>query len=135
MELTHALQAAAVAALKADAALAALIAGRVFDRVEPNAVFPYVNLTGFQLVQDDADCVDGAEVFFDVHVWSQAVARTEAAEIAGAVRSVLHGADLVLPGFDLLLIEHRDTRYLRDPDGVINHAVVTVRALVDAQYS
>jgi hypothetical protein len=132
MEATHVLQAAAYAALKADAALTALIAGRIFDRVAPDAVFPYVNLAGFQLVQDDADCVDGAEIFFEVHVWSRVVARTEAAEITGAVRAVLHDADLALNGFDLVLIEHRDTRYLRDPDGVTNHAVITFRALVDA---
>jgi len=30
-------------------------------------------------------------------------------------------------------LEHRDTRYLDDPDGLTTHGVVGFRALVDAQ--
>ena len=132
MEVTHALQAAAVAALKASPAVTALVVGRVLDRVTDKTAFPYINLSGFQLVQDDADCIDGAEVFFDVHVWSRTVARTESADIAGAVREVLHNATLLLTDAELTELEHRDTRYMRDPDGVTNHAVVTFRALIEA---
>ncbi|MBS7698771.1 MULTISPECIES: DUF3168 domain-containing protein [unclassified Chelatococcus] len=132
MEVTHALQAAAVAALKASPAVTALVVGRVLDRVTDKTAFPYINLSGFQLVQHDADCIDGAEVFFDVHVWSRTVARTESADIAGAVREVLHNATLLLTDAELTELEHRDTRYMRDPDGVTNHAVVTFRALVEA---
>ncbi|MBX3494520.1 DUF3168 domain-containing protein [Chelatococcus sp.] len=132
MEVTHALQAAAVAALKASPAVTALVAGRVLDRVPDKTAFPYVNLSGFQLIQDDADCIDGAEIFFDVHVWSRTVARTESADIAGAVREVLHKATLLLTDAELTELEHRDTRYMRDPDGVTNHAVVTFRALIEA---
>jgi hypothetical protein len=133
-EPSLALQGAAVAALKANAAVAALIGAKVYDRVPEQLQAPYANVADFQTIQDDAACIDGTEIYFSVHCWSTAVGRVEAAKIAGAVQRCLHGAEPELAdGYALVLLEHRDTRYLDDPDGLTTHAVVTFRALVDTQ--
>lgn len=120
-----------VAALKADTELTALVSQRVYDRVPENPAFPYLTITGDEQVLDDGNtCGDAWEVFFSVHAWSKAVGMPEVKQIAGAVRDVLAGG-LVLTGFVVVEGLHQDTRYLKDPSPLVQHAVVTFRYLVD----
>lgn len=129
MSADLALQAFAVERLRADVPA---LDGRVFDRVAPAPAFPYASLGGWQVIQDDADCIAGFEIYFDVHVWSRLPGRVEAAGIASVVAGVLHRAEADLPDYGLVVMTHRDTRYLDDPDGLTTHAVVTFRALIEA---
>ena len=127
-----ALQKAIVTRLKSAASgLPAILAGRVYDAVPADAPCPYVEIADGQTIADDAECLDGVEVFLDLHVWSRAVGAVECRTIAGLVRTALHKASLPLEGWALIDLMHRDTRFLSDPDGVTTHAVVTVRALID----
>lgn len=126
-----AMQGAIVAKSKADCPS---VSQRVYDNVPSDAVFPYIVVGEFQTVDDSADCVDGAEIFIPLHVWSRAVGQVEAKRVASDLRSSLHNAELDLgPHWNFLLIEHRSTLVLKDPDGVTTHAVVNFRALVDAR--
>lgn len=114
------------------------VAGRVYDRVPPKAVMPYVEFGEFQSVDDGAQCHAGYEVFVPLHVWSrpgdgsdpgQATGKT----VASDVHSALDQAELPLgEAWQFLEIAWQDTRYLKDPDGVTSHAVLTFRALVAA---
>ncbi len=125
-----ALQGAINLRLRADVAA---VAGRVFDRVPADVVFPYVEIGEFQALDDGAQCHDGQELFATLHVWSREVGQVECKTIAGAVRAVVHETEFDLgPAFQFLEIAHRDTRYLKDPDGLTSHAVLTFRALVAA---
>lgn len=109
------------------------VANRVFDRVPADVVFPYVELGEFQTVDDGAQCHDGHEVYVTLHVWSRGIGQVEAKTIAGAVRGVLHEAELNIgSAWQFLELAHQDTRYLKDPDGLTSHAVLTFRALVAA---
>jgi hypothetical protein len=109
------------------------VSGRVFDEVPQDVAFPYVELGEFQTVDDGAQCHDGQEVFATLHVWSRAAGQVEAKTIAGAVRGALHEAELALgAAWQFLEIAHQDTRYLKDPDGLTSHAVLSFRALVAA---
>jgi hypothetical protein len=128
-----ALQAAVVAALKADATLTGLVGQRIYDRVPAGASFPYVALGSDEVLDDgyDIDCGDGYEIFSALHVWSRAVGQVEMKRIAGACRDALHDAALTVTGFSLIDFKHRQTRYLDDPDGATRHAVVGFRALID----
>lgn len=109
------------------------VANRVFDRVEASVAFPYIELGEFQTVDDGAQCHDGQEVYVTLHVWSRGIGQVEAKTIAGAVRGALHEAELNLgAAWQFLEIAHQDTRYLKDPDGLTSHAVLTFRALVAA---
>jgi hypothetical protein len=133
-EPSLALQGAIVTALTADTALSTLIAGRVFDRVAPNAARPYVRYGGDQVVPDKAECLErSVEIYVTLDVFSDAVGKPEAKRIVGATVDALDGADLNLgPGLALCLIEHDGTRYLDDEDTLGTHAVLTFRALIDA---
>lgn len=111
----------------------AAVGDRVFDRAPADVVFPYIELGEFQTLDDGAQCHDGQEVFITLHVWSRAIGQVECKTIAGAVRGAVHEADLDLgPGWQFLEIAHQDTRYLKDPDGLTSHAVLTFRALTAA---
>lgn len=128
------IQKAVITALRADVGVQALVGNpaRVYDAV-PSATTPYPMVTygADQAISDDFDCINSFEVFVTLDVWSRAVGQPEAKRIAGAVRGVLHDADLELDEHALVLLEHRNTRYLKDPDGKTSHAVVEFRALVD----
>lgn len=119
----------------------AAVSGRVLDHVKPGVIFPYIEIGEFQTVDDGAQCHDGVEVYVTLHVWSRpkdgatatAPGQVEVKTIAGAVRGALHEAELDLgTDWQFLEIAHQDTRYLKDPDGLTSHAVLTFRALVAA---
>lgn len=127
------LQRVIVATLKADSAVNALIAGRVYDRVPSPETFPYLVVGEDQVSQAHAGCLEGStEVFANLHAWSRAVGKVEAKNIAGAVVRALNGAALTLAnGYRLVLIEHDNTQHLGDPDGITSHSVIVFHAFVD----
>lgn len=124
------MQAAVVAALKA----AGVAGGRIYDRVPPNAAFPYVAIGEIQIVDDGADCIEAVEVFVTLHVWSRsedAVGKPETHRLQGAIRNALHRTDPALATWRLVEMTVRDQRQMDDPDGVTVHGITTLRALVD----
>lgn len=127
------LQKAIINALKADNAVKALVGNpaRVYDKIPGGATFPYVSYGSDQVLSDDADCLTAYEVFVQLDVWSRANGQPEMKRIAGAIRAVLHDAELELDEHALVLLEHQQTRYLDDPDGITSHAAITLRALAD----
>lgn len=110
-------------ALKASPAVAG---GRVYDSVPSNAEFPYVTIGGEQTVDDGNSCEDGWEVFTDVHVWSRKPGFPECKEIAVQVRQRLAGITSI-SGLSLIAVEVEGSRFLRDPDGLTSHGIVSAR--------
>lgn len=127
------LQKAIVSALKASPEVDGLVGDRIYDHVPDNAVFPYVTYGSDQVLADKADCVNGFEVFTQIDVWtgSESVGQPEMKRIAGIVREAIDEQELVLDEHAFVLIEHDNTQYLDDPDGVSHHAAVTFRSLVE----
>lgn len=127
------LQGAILARLKADAALTALIGGRVYDTVPPDAVFPYVTFGPVDDISDDADCIFGSQINVQIDAWSRAVGYPEVKRIAGAIRDALHETDaaMPLPVNALALFQHIQTRTFRDADGLTNHSVLDFQASVE----
>lgn len=125
------LQGVIVARLKSNAAVTALIAGRVYDAVPDKAKFPYVTLGEGDETGGDADCIDGFEVTFDIDVWSRGVGFPEVKQIADAVRAALRSPELTLQINALAEFRHRQTRIFRDPDGQTSHAVLTYQAFIE----
>lgn len=133
------LQAAVVPLLRADPALNGLIAGRVYDDVEPTAEFPYVSIGQATATQQDADnCMIAYEVSLVVDVWARGsgngagfvAARPQMQSIAGTLRQALHAAHMTLENHRLTQIRHDETLYLRDPDGKTAHGAMMFRALI-----
>jgi hypothetical protein len=132
-EVSLALQAAVLLALRSHAPLSALpLQGRIYDRVPSNAVFPYATFRVPNVVDDSADCVEGSEVNFAIHVWSRTVGWPEAATIAGHVRKALHLVDLPMTDFVMITCTFQEFIRLDDPDGITNHGVASFRALINA---
>lgn len=125
-----ALQAAVFAALNSAPAVAG---GRIYDRVPPSPVFPYVSFGEGDTVGDDNECFASSEATVTVHVWSRALGLPEVKGIAATVRDRLSIA-LAVTGFRVTNGEHVITRFLRDPDGITSHAVVECRYLIDHDY-
>lgn len=129
------LQQAILGALTATGAAGSLVSGRIYDAVPRNTEpgKPYITFGAFQVIDDGAGCIDGAEVYVTIDVWSVTVGSIEAKTIAAAVAADLNGADLDLsPDHHLVEILHQNTRVLADPDGITTHAVLTFRALTEA---
>lgn len=125
------LQGAIVARLKSSAALGGLISARVYDAVPANAVFPYVTVGEGEETSDDVDCIDGFEISLDIDVWSRAVGFPEAKRISQEIRAALKSSDLALTDNALVFFRHRQTRFMRDPDGLTSHAVMTFEAFAE----
>lgn len=128
-------------ALRADATIAGYVGANVYDRVPekqdgtPNVASPYISLGPTTAAEDSPECIDGLEVAVQFDVWSwgegEAYASAQCREISGRVRKVLNRAELELADNALVVLEHRFTQILRDPDGITNHGVVQFLGLVE----
>ncbi len=99
------LQKAVHASLVSDAALSALVGGRVFDRPPQDAAFPFVTL-GDADVEPDRAGSDGAAVHrLALSVWSRAWGRRETKEIMSAIDQALQDASLTLTGHVLVNLQ------------------------------
>jgi hypothetical protein len=127
------LQGAILARLKADPAVASLVAARIYDSVPQGATFPYVTFGPVQSLTDDADCITGLEIAQQIDVWSRAPGFPEAKRIVDAVRAALHDAPIVLTENALVYLEHRTTDTRRDPDGLTSHGIMHFEAFVERQ--
>lgn len=128
---SYELQAMVTARLKAFAGLSAMVGARVYDNVPPNATFPYVSWGPEQAIEDDAECITGLNVSIQIDAWSRSVGLGEAKKIAEQVRLALHDHETELTDNALVLIDHTSTQFLRDPDGLTNHAVVEFSAFIE----
>lgn len=125
------LQVAIVTRLKAAAAVTAFVGARVYDSVPENPTFPYITVGEGDETSDDADCVDGFEISLDIDVWSRAQGFPEAKKISDEVRKALKSPELTIPTNALVDFRHRQTRFLRDPDGLTSHAVMTFEGFAE----
>ncbi|MGM5018724.1 DUF3168 domain-containing protein [Tardiphaga sp. 367_B4_N1_1] len=125
-----ALQSAVVARLKSHASVTALVSDRVYDEVPTAATYPYINISGGQVIGDDDDCGDGSEVTLQLHAWAQPPsAGAKVKQIAGAIRTAMR-APLVITGFENLLQDFSQAQWLEEPDGKIRHAVIEFRFII-----
>lgn len=125
------LQGAIVTALKADPVLQALIGQRVYDQPPDNPQFPYVSYGPSDSIEDDADCIQTQDIFVQLDAWSRAVGFPEVKKIADAVRVALNDRDLPIQVNALVCLQHRQTRTLRDSDGITSHAAISLEAFIE----
>lgn len=150
-----AILAAIVAALRADAPLAALFPGDELNlategasRDDGTTVYPLLELGAIQVVSterisvddEDEDTLDDpSEAFFDLHAYSRARddgtgGRVEAMKVLNRTRRIFGRQDLTFDGedgaFRLVLAEIQTTRHFVDADSTA-HSVQTVRFEVE----
>lgn len=125
------LQGAIVVRLKAYAPLTALVGQRIYEDVPLKAVMPYVSLGPEQFVSENAECITGFEAFIQIDAWSTTVGQPQVKRIAEAIRTALNDFDLPLVDNALVSMQHRQTRFLRDPASGVNHAAVEFTSFIE----
>lgn len=125
-------QAAIVAALKADAGVAALVGGRVYDRAPEDAAFPYLSI-GPEIAQPfEAQALDGWEMSLQLDAWSRKPGRVECRQIMAASYAALHDAALSVAGEHLVMVVLELQLTMDDPDGVTTHGVQKFRIITES---
>lgn len=125
------LQAALVARLLADGDLAALVGDRVDDGAPRATAFPSVTFGETGQADWSSDNEPGGDVRLTLHVWSRVVGKRQAWTIIGHLMRLLHDAPLALDNHTLVLVRVNFAEVRLDPDGLTEHGVVRVMALVE----
>lgn len=128
-----ALQDAVVSALKADAAVAAIVGTRIYDGVPADAKLPYISIGPSDTAPDEADCLPADMVTLQIDIWCRDQGKKHPARtLTRAVREALHQveADLADP-LAAATMEVVATQVLDDPDGITAHGIVTLQAVVE----
>jgi hypothetical protein len=126
------LQGAILSALNADASLvAALGAGRIFDRAPPHTPFPYITFGRTSAFDWSTGTDSGSEQLVTLHVWSKAKGRKETLELIEAARAVLDDAQLTMDGHHLVSLraDYSEARY--DEDLAVHHGLLRFRAVTE----
>lgn len=130
-EASLAAQRLAVVTMRAHSPLQALVPdANIMDRNARPEVFPCIIVGEAQTVGDDIDCADLSTVYLTIHVWTRENTFTAAKSIAGEIRRALRRAEGVQDGF-ALDFSFEDSRYLRDPNPEISHAVVAFNVMAE----
>jgi hypothetical protein len=129
---SFALQTAIFGALTSAGTLPAVVGGRVCDGIPQDTATPYVSMGDCQVLPDKAGCIDGAECYPIVDVWSTYNGYKEAKTIAAAIVAKLDDKpeNLTVSGFDVIVFELEQYQPLRDPDGISRRVSLTFRALL-----
>lgn len=126
-----ALQQAAVAQLKGDATLSALVAARIYDEPPQGVAFPYVRIGNVDVTPFRDSCTTADELRLSIECHSRPNAgRVEATRMAAAVRRSLDQAALTLSGFILEWIDFTTQAVTRAPDGKSYIAIVAFEVSV-----
>ena len=115
-------------ALISDAAMTALVpAANIYDRHARPEVFPLIILGETMEAADDM-MIDRSmfRLYPTIHVWAREPSLIQVKAIAYQVRKTLAAASHAWPFIDF---RYENTRFLRDPDGVTSHGVITFEAL------
>src|SRR5262245_36958845 len=88
------LQTAIGAALKADAGVNALIAGRIYDFVPGEATLPYLTFGPVQMIPEHGDCLDGGEAFLTLDGWANGPETVVVKQLGAAIANALDEIEL-----------------------------------------
>lgn len=132
MNIELALHKALLARLTGTAAVTDLVpAGNILDRNGRPIPNPAIIFGEDQSLEGDDIARSNREIISTIHVWAEGTGLVAAKQIAGAVRSAIHSGRLTMaPGFHCGDCRVSSMRFLRDPDGVTGHGIVTVESLV-----
>lgn len=117
--------------LSTDASVVALVGNRVFNHVpQTTPVFPYIRFFAVTNADWSSKGDQGLDQEFQIDIWSQQRGDLLVAEIADAVIAATHNLTLTLPAGELsVMLQHLQTLFLVESDGITHHGVVRLRQL------
>lgn len=121
------LQKAIVEAVRASSVLDGLIAGRIYDDVPLEAVFPYASFGPFDSGAEGGSCDHGEEVEVQIDTWSRTVGSVEAKTIGGALRTLLTSGVVAPDGYRVTLVRPLPLRTQRGLDGRTTQTILKLR--------
>ena len=131
MEPSLALQAAVRARLVASSALVSLVpAANVRDVNGKPAVFPCIIVGEGQTSPGGDIARKRHDAFLDLHIWATEGGLVTSKQVAGAVRAALIDTNWNFTGLHVADLHVTSSRFLRDPDGLHSHAVISLSAIV-----
>jgi hypothetical protein len=106
-------------------------AANILDRNErPNPRPSIVIGEGQSVDEGDSIARTLTRVYLDLHVWVEEPSTEISKRIAGSIRAAMKVRPQIEDGYRFADCRVRGTRFMRDPDGVTSHAIVTIDALV-----
>lgn len=130
-EPSLALQKAMRQRLAATSAVTALVpASAIMDRNARPEVFPCILIGEGQTGAPEGVSRHRHEVYADLHLWKAEAGLVGVKTIAGAVRAALADMPRLIDQHRIADLYVQQTRFLRDPDGVHSHGVLTVAAVL-----
>lgn len=131
MEPSLALQAAIRARLVASSALIALVpAANVRDANGIPAVFPCILIGEGQTSPGGDIARKRHDAFLDLHLWAKESGLETSKRIAGAIRAALIDSRWDIAGLAVADLHVTGSRFMRDPDGIHSHGVLSLSAIV-----
>ena len=128
-DATLPVQAAIVAALKADAGVGAVVGDRIYDRAPEGVAFPYVSIGAETGSPWEGSTLSGWEMVLQIDIWSRKPGAVEARQAMAAVSAALHRAEMTIAGNAFVLCNLESQRTMGDPDGVTTHGVQLYRII------
>jgi len=127
-----ALQKLIYARLSGDAGVTALVpATSILDRNHRPEQFPGIIIgEGQSVLGDYIQDSYHDEAFIDVHIWVSEIGLTTAKAIAGAVKDAIRTGPWSVDGYYASNVRTVSARYMRDPDGMFSHTVLTVKGIL-----
>lgn len=131
MEPSLELQKAIRARLVAASAVTALVpAANIVDRNGTPAVFPCIVIGEGQTVPGGDIARIRHDAVLDLHIWVKEPGLVTAKQIAGAVRDAVADSVWSIPGMHVADLHVTSSRFMRDPNGIHSHGIVTLSANV-----
>ena len=103
-------------------------AAHVLDRNSRPEVFPCILIGEGQTLADDGLARNRHQTFADLHLWQREAGLVGVKQIAGAIRRALSDTILQTDHFYVADIYIARSRFLRDPDGIHSHGIVSLTA-------
>jgi len=129
MEASHALQKAVRLRLAGSSVVTSLVsANSIVDKNARPEVFPCIIMGEGQAVISDGLGRNRTHVYADLHLWATEPGLAQCKTIADAIRNALEDTIWNVDNHALVDLYIASSRFLRDPDGIHSHGIVTLQA-------
>lgn len=130
---SHKLQEAVFSALSGDETITEQLAG-IYDEPPADARYPYLAMGDTNITVQDLKDRDGAQINFDITLWSDEPSQMQVKELMAHTDAVLHDTDLSLNGFDIVYLRLSSAGVIRqwNEQGSLYRGRLSYSALVYA---